>query len=151
MWKIFKTALVAGLFFFVATAYSQDVVLNGAGASFPSPLYKHWIDFYSAKTGVRIAYDSVGSGEGIRRLLAGEVDFGATDAFLTDEQLRKISGTIFHLPTCSGAVVLAYNLPGEPQLRLTGEVIADIFMSNIRKWSDSRIRKLNPKARAFHD
>jgi phosphate transport system substrate-binding protein len=125
--------------------YAQDVVLNGAGASFPHPLYKHWIDLYSAKTGARIAYDSVGSGEGIKRLLAGAVDFGATDAFLTDEQLKEVSRTVFHLPTCSGAVVLAYHLPGEPQLRLTGEVVADIFMGTIRKWSDPRIRKLNPK------
>jgi phosphate transport system substrate-binding protein len=137
--------LLSALCFFSA-ACAQDVVLSGAGASFPHPLYKHWIDLYRTKTGVRISYDSVGSGEGIRRTLAGETDFGATDAFLTDEQLAKVPGTVFHLPTCSGAVVLAYNLPGEPQLRLTGEVIADIFMRRIRKWSDSRIRGLNPGA-----
>jgi len=123
---------------------AQDSVLNGAGASFPYPLYKHWIEVYGAKTGVRISYDSSGSGEGIRRTLAGETDFGATDAFLTDEQLAKVSGNVFHLPTCAGAVVLAYNLPGGPQLRLTGAVIADIFMRKIQKWSDPAIRSLNP-------
>lgn len=130
--------------FSAATVCAQDVVLSGAGASFPHPLYKRWIDLYGSNTGVRVAYDSVGSGEGIKRLLAGEVDFGATDAFLTDEQLAKASGSVFHLPTCSGAVVLAYHLPGDPQLRLTEEVIADIFMRNISNWSDPRIRKLNP-------
>lgn len=144
MRKFFMMMLAAFCCSAALESRAQDVVLSGAGASFPHPLYKHWIDLYSAKTGVRIAYDSVGSGEGIRRLLAGETDFGATDAFLTDEQLAKVPGTVFHLPTCSGAVVLAYNLPGEPQLRLTGEVIADMFMRNIRKWSDPRIRGLNP-------
>jgi phosphate transport system substrate-binding protein len=139
-------ALVAFCAVLPPVSHAQDVVLNGAGASFPSPLYKHWIDLYGAQTGARISYESVGSGEGIRRLLAGEVDFGATDAFLTDEQLKKAPGKVFHLPTCAGAVVLAYNLPGEPQLRLTGEVIAGIFMRDIRKWSDARIRMLNPKA-----
>jgi phosphate transport system substrate-binding protein len=144
MHKITYALLSMVCLFSAATVCAQDMVLSGAGASFPHPLYKHWIDLYGSNTGVRIAYDSVGSGEGIKRLLAGEVDFGATDAFLTDEQLTKASGSVFHLPTCSGAVVLAYHLPGDPQLRLTEEVIADIFMHTISKWSDSRIRKLNP-------
>jgi phosphate transport system substrate-binding protein len=144
MRKTILTLLVILYAFSAAKVCAQDVVLSGAGASFPHPLYKRWIDLYGSSTGVRIAYDSVGSGEGIKRLLAGEVDFGATDAFLTDEQLAKATGTVFHLPTCSGAVVLAYHLPGDPQLRLTEDVIADIFMRNITNWSDPRIRKLNP-------
>jgi phosphate transport system substrate-binding protein len=145
MSKLLAILLLAANSLVMFDSIAEEIVLKGAGASFPYPLYKYWIDLYSAKTGMRISYESVGSGEGIRRTLAGEVDFGATDAFLANERLASIPGQVFHLPTCAGAVVLAYNLPGEPQLRLTGEVIADIFMRRIRRWSDPAIRALNPK------
>lgn len=138
---------VTGLCFSAAIAFAQDVVLKGAGASFPDPLYQQWIDRYSAQSGERIFYESVGSGEGIRRLLCGEVDFGATDAFISDRQMKDAPGEVFHMPTCAGAVVLAYNLPDQPQLRLTGRVIADIFMRKIRNWSHASIQELNPGIR----
>lgn len=143
MFKKFSAGM-AVLLCFASAAFSQDLVLKGAGASFPYPLYKHWIELYHAEEGGRIFYDSVGSGEGIRRLLAGETDFGATDAFVTDRQMKDASGEIYHMPTCAGAVVLAYHLPGQPHLRLTGNVIADIFLRKIRKWSHPAIRELNP-------
>jgi phosphate transport system substrate-binding protein len=104
------------LFCFSPGTYGKqtDVILNGAGATFPYPLYKEWMAVYEARTGVRISYQAIGSGEGIKALLNREVDFGATDAFLSDEELKKIDDEILHIPTCLGAVVIIYNLPGKP-------------------------------------
>lgn len=136
---------VAAVLLFASGAPAQDLVLKGAGASFPAPLYQHWIGLYNEKTGARISYESVGSGEGIRQLLDGEVDFGATDIFLSDEAMPDSDGNVLHLPTCAGAVVVAYNIPEVSGLRLTGEVIADIYLNRIHNWSDPRIQRLNPE------
>jgi len=128
-----------------AGLYSQPV-LNGAGATFPSPLYFKWIEAYGKDDPVRIIYKGAGSGEGIRQLLAREVDFGGTDAFLSEEDMRKTPDTILHIPTCIGAVAIIYNLPGNQDLRLTPDILTDIFLGRITSWADQRISQINSGA-----
>lgn len=126
---------------------SAPVELMGAGATFPNPLYVKWMDAYTkANPGVKINYQSVGSGAGIKQLQEGTVDFGASDAPLNaDETTGMKGGSVVHLPMVAGAVVLAYNLPGiNSGLKLTPEVVADIFLGKIKKWNDKQITSLNP-------
>ncbi len=131
-------------------ARSGQLTLTGAGASFPFPIYARWFSLYHREYGVRVNYQSIGSGGGIRQMIEGTVDFGATDAPLTAENLEQIPGTL-SIPTVLGAVVLTYNLPGlEAPLRLDGETIAGIFLGEIRRWRDPRIQALNPGV-AFPD
>jgi len=120
------------------------VSLTGAGATFPYPIYSRWFSDYAAQTGVRVNYQSIGSGGGIRQLTEKTVDFGASDAPMTEEELAAAPGTV-HIPTVIGAVAVAYNLPsvGQP-IRLTGELLADIFLGQVTRWNDPRIRELNP-------
>ncbi|WP_437970827.1 phosphate ABC transporter substrate-binding protein PstS [Sorangium sp. So ce260] len=122
-----------------------EVALTGAGATFPYPLYTKWIaEFQKANPKVKINYQSIGSGGGIRQITERTVDFGATDAPMSEEQLAKAAG-ILHLPTCLGAVVLTYNLEGVSSgLKLTPEAAADIFLGKIKKWNDQAIQKENP-------
>jgi len=124
----------------------QSVDLTGAGATFPYPLYSKWFSEYAKLTGVRINYQSIGSGGGIRQLSEGTVDFGASDSPMSDEEMAKAKGgPILHIPTILGAVVVTYNLPGvTTPIKLTPQVIADIFSGRITKWSDTRITSLNP-------
>jgi phosphate transport system substrate-binding protein len=128
-----------------ARAGWSDLLINGAGATFPYPIYSKWFDVYGkANPGVHINYQSIGSGGGIRMVTQKTVDFGASDAPMNDEQLKAAPG-LLHFPTVMGAVVLAYNLPGlKSTLKLDGPVIADIFMGKITKWNDPYIAKLNP-------
>lgn len=126
---------------------SGSVDLTGAGATFPQPIYSKWFSDYAAATGVKINYAAIGSGGGIRQLSEGTVDFGATDSPMRDdEQARAKGGDVLHIPTVLGAVVLTYNLPeaGRTPLKLSGPVIADIFLGRIKKWNDPRIGALNP-------
>jgi phosphate transport system substrate-binding protein len=127
-------------------ASSGGIDLTGAGATFPYPLYSKWISDYSTKNGIKINYQAIGSGGGIRQLQEGTVDFGGTDAPMTDEEMSKAKGgAILHFPSVLGAVVITYNVPEVTQpLNLTGEVIADIFLGKITKWNDSRVAALNP-------
>lgn len=119
--------------------------LTGAGATFPYPIYSRWFDMYKAKTGVEINYQSIGSGAGIQQVRAGTVDFGASDAALSNAQLKDIPRRVVHIPMVAGAVALAYNLPGvEPPLRLTPEIITAIFQGRITAWNDRRIAAANP-------
>jgi len=122
---------------------AQD--LNGAGASFPAPIYNKWLTDYAAKTGVKVNYQAIGSGGGVRQLIDQTVDFGASDAPMTDAELKSAKGgAVLHIPTVLGAVVITYNLPELKQpLNLTGDVIADIFLGKINKWNDARIAALN--------
>jgi phosphate transport system substrate-binding protein len=131
-----------------AVTTSSGVALTGAGATFPYPIYSKWFNDYAAKTGVKINYQSIGSGGGIRQLSEGTVDFGASDSPMTDEEMAKAKGgPILHIPTVMGAVVATYNVPGLSQpLKLTGEVLADIFLGRIRRWNDARVAALNPDA-----
>jgi phosphate transport system substrate-binding protein len=120
--------------------------LTGAGATFPNPIYTKWFDAYSKETGVRINYQSIGSGGGIRQFTEGTVDFGASDAPMTDGQVAAVKGDVLHVPTVLGAVVATYNLPaaGKTPLRLDGPTLADIFLGRISKWNDRRLTTLNP-------
>ena len=128
-----------------ASAASAGADLTGAGATFPQPIYSKWFSDYAAKTGVKINYQSIGSGGGIRQIQEGTVDFGASDAPMTDDEMAKAKGgPIFHFPTVLGADVITYNVPGVTQsLQLTGDVVADIFLGKITKWNDARIAGLN--------
>ena len=119
--------------------------LTGAGATFPYPLYSKWFYEYYKLTSVQINYQSIGSGGGIRQLIERTVDFGASDAPMTDEQLRDAPGEVLHIPTVIGAVVVAYNLPGVPTgLKLTPNAVAGIFLGQIAKWNDPEIAASNP-------
>src|SRR5664279_811841 len=126
---------------------ARDVELLGAGASFPYPLYSKMFSEYNAKTGVKINYQSIGSGGGIKQLMSKTVDFGASDAFLNDEDLSKMPAAVVHVPTCLGADVITYNIPGNPTLKFTPDVVADIFLGKILNWNDARIKQLNPTAK----
>jgi phosphate transport system substrate-binding protein len=127
-----------------AASASSGADLTGAGATFPYPIYSKWFGDYAASTGVKINYQSIGSGGGIRQLTEGTVDFGASDAPMTDAELAKAKGPILHFPTVLGAVVITYNLASITKpLKLSGDVVAQIFAGKITKWSDSRIAALN--------
>lgn len=125
-----------------------SVSLQGAGATFPYPLYLKWLNEYTkAHQNVRIDYQSIGSGGGIKQIQAQTVDFGASDAPMSDADLKAAPGAIVHIPTVLGAVVLTYNLPEATKpLRFSSEVIADIFLGKITKWNDPRIAADNPGA-----
>ena len=122
-----------------------SVDLTGAGATFPYPIYSKWFSDYATATGVKINYQSIGSGGGIRQLSEGTVDFGASDSPMSDDEMSKAKGgPILHIPTVLGADVITYNLPGVTAgLKLTSAVIADIFMGRVKKWNDTRIATLN--------
>lgn len=125
---------------------SGPVALRGAGATFPAPLYQKWIAVYTkANPTLAIEYQAVGSGEGVKRFLENSVDFGASDAALSDEQIAKAPRGATLVPATAGAIVLAYNLPDvKGTLKLSREVYADIFLGRIRNWNDPKIQTLNP-------
>lgn len=128
----------------VASTANSGQVINGAGATFPVPLYQKWFAEYGQKNGVQINYQPVGSGGGIKDITAKTVDFGASDAPMSDAELAKAPG-VLHVPTVAGAVVVAYNVPGVPtNIKLSGDVIADMFAGKIALWNDARITALNP-------
>jgi phosphate transport system substrate-binding protein len=124
---------------------SGQILINGAGATFPAPIYSKWFDEYHRKfPNIQINYQSIGSGGGIRQILEGTVDFGATDQPMTDEQQQQAKTKILHFPTVLGAVVPAYNIPGTQQeLNFTPEALAGIFLGTIKKWNDPEIAKHN--------
>jgi phosphate transport system substrate-binding protein len=131
-----------------AAARTGSVDLTGAGATFPNPIYSKWFADYAAKTGVKINYQSIGSGGGVRQISEGTVDFGASDSPMSDAEMAKAKGPLMHFPTVLGAVVLTYNLREvSAPLRLTGPVIGDIFLGKVTKWNDPRIASLNPDAK----
>ena len=117
--------------------------LSGAGATFPLPFYNVIFEEFAQKNGDAVAYGGIGSGGGVRNLHDKIVDFAASDAFLTDKEMSEMNAVI-HVPTCMGAVVLAYNLDGVEELNLSGNVIAEIFAGNIKMWNDERLVALNP-------
>jgi phosphate transport system substrate-binding protein len=128
-----------------ALTASAQMTINGAGATFPYPVYSKWFDEYAkVDSSVRFNYQSIGSGGGQKQILAQTVDFGASDGPMSDDNLAKAPGKILHIPTVAGADVVAYNLPGNPALKLDAETIAGIFLGNIKKWNDARLTALNP-------
>jgi len=123
---------------------AKEQELIGAGATFPYPLYSKMFDVYSKEYGVKVNYQAIGSGGGIRQLTNKTVDFGGSDAIMSEADLKEASAPILHIPTCAGAVVLTYNLPGNPQLKFTPDVIGDLFLGKIGKWNDRRLSDINP-------
>ena len=130
----------------LASPTAAQVRLNGAGATFPNIIYQNWMLTYNQQTaGVQLNYQSIGSGGGIRQFSDRTVDFGGTDAPMTDSAIAAINGDVMHLPTVLGAVVPVYNLPGfRGTVRFTPQVLADIYLGEITKWNDARIASVNP-------
>jgi phosphate transport system substrate-binding protein len=153
--KIKIWSLVIAMLLGISSMTTAQLKLNGAGATFPYVIYSKWFDVYHKKTGIEFNYQSIGSGGGIQQVIAGTVDFGASDAPMTNEQIKLVKqkrGTeILHIPTVMGAVVITYNLPSVGQgLKLTSEVLSDIYLGKITKWNDSRITSIN-KGKSFPD
>jgi phosphate transport system substrate-binding protein len=139
------TFLAAGLLAVTSLA-SAETLINGAGATFPYPLYSKWFSEYAKiDPAVKFNYQSIGSGGGIKQITAQTVDFGASDKFLSDEELKAAPGRLLHIPTVMGAVVVTYNLPGVGKgLKLSSEDVADIYLGKISKWNDKKISDDNP-------
>ncbi len=126
---------------------AAPVQINGAGATFPNPIYSKWFaEYHHLHPNVQINYQSVGSGAGIRQLTSRTVFFGASDSPMTDEQIAAAPGPVLHVPTVLGAVVPVYNLAGVGELQFTGQVLADIYLGKIKKWNDPALVKVNPSA-----
>jgi phosphate transport system substrate-binding protein len=144
--KLYKrTILGFAIAFGLSASASAQMMINGAGATFPYPIYSKWFDEYAkVDPSVRFNYQSIGSGGGQKQILSQTVDFGASDAPMSDENLAKAPGKILHIPTVAGAVVLTYNLPGSPTLKLDGDTVAGIFLGQIKKWNDPKLAALNP-------
>ncbi len=123
---------------------AKEQELIGAGATFPYPLYSKMFDVYSKEYGVKINYQAIGSGGGIRQLINKTVNFAGSDAIMSDKELAEVPAPILHIPTCAGAVVITYHLSGNPQLKFTPDIIADIFLGKINKWNDHRLVEVNP-------
>ncbi len=128
----------------VIASGAMAMSLNGAGATFPFPIYSKWMSEYQKETGVRVNYASIGSGGGIRQFTAGVVDFGGTDASMSNDEIEKAGGNVLHVPTVMGAVAVAYRLSGVDKLNLDGETLAAIYLGDIKKWNDDKIQGLNP-------
>src|SRR5213592_208057 len=141
-----KLALLALAALTLAAPAAAQVKLNGAGATFPSIIYQDWMLSYNkTHPDVQLNYQSIGSGGGIRQFSDGTVDFGGSDAPMSDSAIAAIQGNVLHIPTVLGAIVAAYTLPDVSQpVRLTPDVLADIFLGKITKWNDARIASINP-------
>ena len=143
--KKFILPLLGGCLIAAQTAVQAQMLINGAGATFPYPIYSKWFDEYAkVDPSVRFNYQSIGSGGGQKQITAETVDFGASDGPMSDENLAKAPAKILHLPTVAGAVVITYNLPDNPKLRLDSATLADIYLGTITKWNDPKITALNP-------
>src|SRR5262252_9099192 len=142
-----KLALVAvGATALVVGASAQNMQINGAGATFPAPIYTKWFSEYNKlHSNIQINYQPIGSGAGVRQLTARTVFFGASDQPMTNDQQLAAPAKVFHFPTVLGAVVPVYNLPGvSAELKFTEQMLADIYMGKITKWNDPAIAKANP-------
>ncbi|HAN47187.1 MAG TPA: phosphate ABC transporter substrate-binding protein PstS, partial [Cyanobacteria bacterium UBA8156] len=136
------TVSLTASFTVAPAAKSQSVTLNGAGASFPAPLYNRYFDEFRKETGIQVNYQSIGSGGGIRQFTAGTVDFGASDDFMSAAEIARVEGSgVLQIPTAGGSVAIAYNIPGvaDRQLRLSRAVFPAIFTGEITRWNDPRI------------
>jgi phosphate transport system substrate-binding protein len=147
--KFTKILLSLALASLISGTALAQMKLNGAGATFPYVIYSKWFDVYHQKTGIEFNYQSIGSGGGIKQVTEGTVDFGASDAPMTEEQMKAVEekqGTaILHIPTVMGAVVVTYNLPAiGKDLKLTPEVLTGIYLGEITKWNDPKIVDINP-------
>src|SRR5213080_4304549 len=142
--KILGLTIALGL----SASASAQMMINGAGATFPYPIYSKWFDEYAkVDPSVRFNYQSIGSGGGQKQILAQTVDFGASDGPMSDDNLSKAPGKLLHIPTVAGAVVITYNLQGNPALKLDGDTVAGIFLGQIKKWNDPKLTALNSGAK----
>lgn len=143
--KIPTFLLVGAAAFGAAVSSIQAQQLSGAGATFPAPLYQRWgAEYNKVNSGVQVNYQSVGSGAGVKNFIAGVVDFGASDAAMTDEEMAKVARGTVLVPATAGEIVFAYNLPGVENLKLSREVMAGIYLGKYKKWNDPAIAKDNP-------
>lgn len=146
-----KKKMAAGLVLALSLAPAMkalaDTVLNGAGATFPYPVYSKWFDEYNkVHPDIKINYQSIGSGGGVKQFTSKTVDFGASDGPMSDKELFAVDGKSLHIPTVMGGVVPTWNLPGVDELKFTGPLLADIFLGKITRWNDPAIKSLNPDA-----
>ncbi len=140
--KAFVMMMVAMIM--ATQVFAADNEILGAGATFPQALYSKMFDEYNKIKGIKVNYQGVGSGAGIKQLVSKTVDFGATDAIMNDKEVKEAGSDVIHIPTCLGAVAVTYNLEGSPALKFTPDVLADIFLGKITKWNDQRIAAINP-------
>lgn len=126
----------------ISPTYGIDIL--GGGATFPYPLYKKLFNQYEASTGVSIQYLGIGSGKGYTQFFDNSIDFAGTDMFFNDELIQDLNRDVIHIPTCLGGVAITYNLPGNPELNLSSDILSDIFTGKITKWNDPKIEKINP-------
>lgn len=139
--KIVKNILLLSIL--LITSISAKPFLMGAGATFPYPLYSKWFDAYSSQHDIPIKYLPIGSGKGYYQLKEDRIDFAGSDIFLNNALIDTLPRPVLHVPMCIGAVGIAYHLPNQPNLKLTPDVLADIFLGQIKKWNDPRIQSLN--------
>lgn len=146
--RVIGVLAVLGFTFSLASG-STPILINGAGATFPYPLYAKWFSTYrDVDKSVEFNYQSIGSGGGIRQFLMGTTDFGASDAPMKDEELSQSKTPVLHIPATLGAVAVTYNIPGvKGELKVTPEVLVKILLGTIKKWDDEEIKKLNPKVK----
>jgi phosphate transport system substrate-binding protein len=142
-WFVSVTVSVVMVLALMGVSVAADKELIGAGATFPQPLYSKMFDVYSKEYNVKVNYQAIGSGGGIRQLINKTVDFGGSDAIMSDEDAKGAAAPVLHIPICAGAVVLTYNLPGNPEVKFTSDIIADIFLGKIKKWNDPRMAAQN--------
>ena len=142
----FKFMAFISSLMFTINAWAAPTLINGAGSTFAAPLYAKWVaEYKQIDPQVEINYQAIGSGGGIRQFIAGTVDFGATDDPMKKDEIEQVKGGVYHLPTAIGGIAITYNVPGVTKtLKLTAEVIADIYLSKITKWDDAKIKALNP-------
>jgi phosphate transport system substrate-binding protein len=145
--RLFVLFLALGLSFSGNLVFSAEKELIGAGATFPQPLYSKMFDAYFQQNTIKVNYQGIGSGGGINQLIKKTVDFGGTDAFMTDKELKEAGAPVLHIPTSLGAVVVTYNLPDNPKLNFTQDLVADIFLGKIKKWNDPKLAAANPKVK----
>jgi phosphate transport system substrate-binding protein len=138
-------SLLGGAVLFAAQTQAATINITGAGSTFDYPAFTKWFEAYKqVDSGVQFNYQSIGSGGGIKNLTSQTVDFGASDAPMTDEAMKAAPGKILHIPVVAGGVAIIYNLPGDPKLKLDGATLAGIYLGNITKWNDPKIAVLNP-------
>jgi phosphate transport system substrate-binding protein len=138
-----KKILFSGLALLLCAGLASAAMLNGAGATFPYPIYMKWNKTFADSSGIRVNYQGIGSGGGVRQFTVGVTDFGGSDAAMSDEEMSKAGGDVLHIPTVMGAVAVCYNLPGVTGLKLDAETLAAIFLGRIKKWNDPAIAGLN--------
>ncbi|MFH1390034.1 MAG: phosphate ABC transporter substrate-binding protein PstS [Candidatus Margulisiibacteriota bacterium] len=144
---MYKKAIAAVICLALVSSAALAVSLNGAGATFPYPIYVKWNKMFADKTGIQVNYQGIGSGGGIRQFTAQITDFGGSDAPMTEKQMADAGGNVLHIPTVMGAVAVSYNLQEATKLKLDPETLAKIFMGKIKKWNDPAIAALNPGVR----